>query len=246
MKRLLFTLVELMVVIGIIAILAAILLPVLSNSRDKAMQSACASNLRQLGQAEVAYSSDNHNQFAVSFQILGKRSYWVNDLYPYINEPRVFTCGMDENEEETDNFKDTIKDIGEFAVSYLANGGVLAGKKRYLCEKPSSTMTIGPRKHSKSNSASDLKNANKESDPESPLGYTIDDSESIANFEMKYDKDAPNDPKKTYGRHGIVSNFLFVDGHYEALTPGAFVAAFVKDKKDSSKEDHIHWCKRLD
>ena len=53
-----FTLVELLVVIGIIAILASILFPVFARSREKARQTACLSNERQLGQAFDMYVND--------------------------------------------------------------------------------------------------------------------------------------------------------------------------------------------
>lgn len=62
-KKMVFTLVELLVVIGIISILAALLLPALSSVMYTARQTQCLNNLKQLGSAWTQYAGDNDDYF---------------------------------------------------------------------------------------------------------------------------------------------------------------------------------------
>ena len=65
-----FTLVELLVVIGVIAVLIALLLPTLSRAREQARRVACLSNLRQIHHAFYEYAIFNHDQVPIGWRLV--------------------------------------------------------------------------------------------------------------------------------------------------------------------------------
>lgn len=83
-----FTLVELLVVIGIIALLISILLPALEKGKQAANQAACLSQLRQFHQGSHLYKTDHKDKFTGAG--------WRATLYLYLKNPRVFICPSDD------------------------------------------------------------------------------------------------------------------------------------------------------
>ncbi|MCE5241450.1 DUF1559 domain-containing protein [bacterium] len=94
MRRPGFTLIELLVVIAIIAILAAILFPVFAKAREKARQSSCSSNLKQLALSVLQYVQDYDETFPVWFrtQYPNSPDHPTVVVYPYIKNAQVYVC----------------------------------------------------------------------------------------------------------------------------------------------------------
>ncbi|HEY3330918.1 MAG TPA: DUF1559 domain-containing protein [Capsulimonadaceae bacterium] len=139
-----FTLIELLVVIAIIAILAAILFPVFATAREKARQTTCTSNLKQLGIGALQYVQDYDEIYpTVAFDTPTccttnwGRTGWAGKMYPYVKSTGVFSCPSDPTE----------KASGNNVLSYAFNYNLSAEKYNSLKGKYggfSSTLLISP------------------------------------------------------------------------------------------------------
>ncbi|GAB4457916.1 MAG: hypothetical protein OHK0029_18390 [Armatimonadaceae bacterium] len=99
-----FTLIELLVVIAIIAILAAILFPVFAQAREKARQTSCLSNTKQLALGAMMYTQDYDEAFVPTW--IGNGPGWSGDgwpgdqrwqdvIQPYVRNNQIFLCPSD-------------------------------------------------------------------------------------------------------------------------------------------------------
>ena len=144
-RRRAFTLVELLVVIGIIAILIGILLPVLGQGRERARRVACLSNMRQLAIAWTMYANANKGLIpSADTNGLG----WAADgnldsdirrgsLYQWIPNPETYRCPNDNNvNARSYSVNDTVSPTGMFGTRKI---GRSAGRPRCSSSSRNST-----------------------------------------------------------------------------------------------------------
>ena len=134
-----FTLIEMLVVVAIISLLAAILFPVFSAVREKARAASCASNLKQIGLGLMQYQQDYDEQMPIGAYYTPANTTslgagWYGSIYPYVKSTDVARCPSDMTKASKGGF---------LIVSYAANMN-LAGPYKYSrlssWQKPSVTV----------------------------------------------------------------------------------------------------------
>ncbi|MEO7717785.1 MAG: prepilin-type N-terminal cleavage/methylation domain-containing protein [Capsulimonas sp.] len=141
MKRSGFTLIELLVVIAIIAILAAILFPVFAQAREKARQTSCLSNLRQISLGVMQYTQDYDEYYTpaevcdipgypIGVCAQGHAILWPQILQTYTKSQQIFQCPDDSDSKTIPVWAAANGSMGytkPFHTSYVANAYVIYG-----------------------------------------------------------------------------------------------------------------------
>ncbi|HJN16348.1 MAG TPA: DUF1559 domain-containing protein [Armatimonadota bacterium] len=114
-----FTLIELLVVIAIIAILAAILFPVFARAREKARQTTCTSNLKQLSLGVLMYIQDYDECYPMSAYPTPAGVATMNtQLIPYVKNAQLGQCPSE-------------KQAMDLAIMFSPFGGLAPGTPQY-------------------------------------------------------------------------------------------------------------------
>jgi len=244
-----FTLIELLVVIAIIAILAAILFPVFAKAREKARQTACTSNLKQMGLAILQYVQDYDETFPVGSGYNGPCRGWAGQVYPYIKSYNVFACPDDTTVPTSGS--------GFFTMSYGMNvslGTSTTGYNVYLPQTmsclvaPASTVALlevqgfqtwfvrtGLEGDSPSTAGFCMSYTSpKEDNMALTLAYQIANPSSNCSSGMSLNGTPvayPPGPYAGYGanRHTGMGNYLFCDGHVKAIRPELVSVGMIND-----------------
>ena len=121
-----FTLIELFVVIAIIAILAAILFPVFAQAREKARQTTCLSNMKQLGLSMMMYTEDYDESYPCGDAGSWNGTYawggFVDAISPYVKNKKMFVC-------PSDGKKDCATGSTAFGSNFLTDDTTLVNKR---------------------------------------------------------------------------------------------------------------------
>jgi prepilin-type N-terminal cleavage/methylation domain-containing protein/prepilin-type processing-associated H-X9-DG protein len=196
MRRRAFTLIELLVVIAIIAILAAILFPVFAKAREKARQTSCLSNCKQLGLGFAQYIQDYDTTWplcywngawqpnytaAIPVQTPPYPNSWGLEIYPYLKNQQIFLCPDSVN----------YTNGNSYIFTTMLGGSATGGTSDASVQAPATQTSMG------------------EMNGNNGWLYGIDASEN----EDQYVAPPGTQPCRLYPNHNSGANFLYCDGH---------------------------------
>lgn len=235
-----FTLLELLVVVAVIAILAALLLPALASAKRKAAQATCINNQKQLGLGMQMYLQDNSGTFPgiASRWIYGFHTedwvYWRTNtaIYPPFTQSPILTsvpglqkpslrCPLDISDDGR-NSLNNVDNYGPYPFSYSFNGYGLDGNGNNRGMSSVIETSSGTTNKYLFKEGIVRNPALKIMLAEEPATYDASDNPQGTNGEIINDGrwDVPDGDTLTI-RHGGKADVTFADGHVLAVTPDA-------------------------
>ena len=230
-----FTLIELLVVIAIIAILAAILFPVFAKVREKARQTSCLSNLKQISLAALQYGQDNNESyFPVRDWSVTPSQTWINMIYPYVKSSGVYKCPDDSSTALVGipytagaTFHDSYLDNNLFGNGWVAAFGNTPGHTGFYSTlqsqitKPASTVFFCDGGAQSTTTAPYVTS----SSPLKSAAYILVDPTAAGGYASEPDGTGSGqngDAAAPAVRHTGFVNIAFADGHAKAMRPEDF------------------------
>jgi prepilin-type N-terminal cleavage/methylation domain-containing protein/prepilin-type processing-associated H-X9-DG protein len=249
-RRNAFTLIELLVVIAIIAILAAILFPVFAQAREKARQTSCLSNQKQIGLGIMMYSQDYDELFPLAYGYYpgfgwlsgygqsvpagwdtpadplwdaASATAWANSIQPYIKNEQVLTCPSAAKVPVT-GWSNNPPRRAPAAISYSYNGLMMAYPQAGITA-PASAILVheGIGKHAYLGVG--LANPSLRCpDPNSPCVYQPRSGGACVTGNGGRSDTGTYGSLATRWIHGNGQNFIFADGHVKWRRLGSVFA----------------------
>lgn len=219
-----FTLIELLVVIAIIAILAAILFPVFAKAREKARQTSCLSNMKQIGLGLMMYVQDwDETMPGFKHRLYGGNSRgdgWYEGIEPYVENEQIGICPSYKYE-STYGRTNMPNETGYWGRTLIASYGVPAQDSTCrsvlgnLHTAFSGYYPPGPSLAEATMPAETVMVFESNSNwTQQTSGYGRDNSGNLRSIS------ADGHRGRQHFRHNMQMNVAFMDGHAKAVGPG--------------------------